>query len=203
MMFIRVFALITLLAGVLLTACGGDDTPAFDPAPGTLLDPPMDIPDFTLTGQTGEPFALSDLRGKVALLYFGYTFCPDVCPANMANYKRVKTLLGDDADRVAVVFISVDGARDTPDVLARYVTAFDPSFLGLTGDDAAIRPAAQAFGVFYQRTYPANTQADYLVTHTDKTFMLGRDGQLYLLYPGNTPADTLAAAARYLLRKTK
>lgn len=196
-------AILVLIAALVLAACGGDDGgESFDPAPGSRLEPPKDLLDFTLTDHTGEPFHLSDLRGQVALIYFGYTFCPDVCPTNMANYLRVVRELGEDAGDVAVVFISVDGERDTPAVLNRYVTAFHPDFIGLTGDEAALQPVTADFGVFYQRTYPEDSAADYLVSHTDKTFIVGPEGRLHLLYPGNTDSATLADAVRWLLAES-
>jgi protein SCO1/2 len=192
-----------LLAGT-LAACGGDGDggesgPTPTPKPGTILDPPKDVGDFTLTGQTGEPFHLSDVRGKVTLLYFGYTFCPDVCPMSLSHYKRVKSLLGDDADQLAVVFVSVDGERDTPDRLAHYLSAFDPDFIGVTGTDSEIRTVAKDYGVFYQRASYDNTEADYLVDHTASTFVVGPEGRLRIIYPYGTDPAIMVEGVQMLI----
>lgn len=192
-----------LMAGALLSAAlvacggGGDGRPTATPLPGTLLDPPKEVGDFTLTNQDGQPFRLSDLHGKVALLFFGYTNCPDVCPTTLAEFKRIKALLGEDVERVAFVFVSVDGARDTPERLAAYVRAFDPQFIGLTGDDATLRPIARDFGVFYQRV---NYESDvnYLVDHTASTFVVDRQGRLRLVFPYGTDPAAIVTRLRAL-----
>jgi protein SCO1/2 len=189
---------IALLSAALM-ACGGggDGGPTATPLPGTLLDPPKEVGDFTLTDQDGQPFRLSDLRGRVALLFFGYTNCPDICPTTLSEFKRVKALLGDDAERVAFVFVSVDGARDTPERLAAYVRAFDPQFIGLTGDDASLRPIARDFGVFYQRV---NYESDvnYLVDHTASTFVVDQQGRLRLVFPYGTDPAAIVTRLRAL-----
>ena len=193
-----------LMAGALLSAAlvacggGGDGRPTATPLPGTLLDPPKEVGDFTLTDQDGQPFRLSDLRGKVALLFFGYTNCPDVCPTTLAEFKRVKALLGDDAERVAFVFVSVDGERDTPERLAAYVRAFDPQFIGLMGDDATIRTIARDYGVFYQRVSYEESAASYLVDHTASTFGVDQQGRLRLVFSYGTDPAAIAARVRAL-----
>lgn len=189
---------LTLLS-LALAACdgGGDARPTATPLPGTLLDPPKEVGDFTLTDQDGRLFRLSDLRGKVALLFFGYTHCPDICPTTLAEFKRVKASLGDEAERVAFVFVSVDGARDTSERLAAYVRAFDPQFIGLTGDDAALRPIARDFGVFYQRVN-YESDANYLVDHTASTFVIDQDGRLRLVFPYGTDPAAIVTRLRAL-----
>lgn len=193
-----------LLAGLLLGAAtlagcgaGGMDGPTPTPLPGTLLDPPKEVSDFTLTDHTGQPFRLSNLRGKVALLFFGYTNCPNVCPTTLGDFKRVKALLGQDAARVAFVFVSVDGERDTPDQLAIYVRAFDPDFIGLMGDDATIRTIARDYGVFYQRVSYEGA-AGYLVDHTASTFGVDQDGRLRLVFSYGTDPAAIVARVRAL-----
>jgi protein SCO1/2 len=192
---------IAILLALVLAACGstdGDSSPTPTPLPGTVFDPPIEVADFTLTSHTGEPFRLSDLRGKVAMLFFGYTNCPDVCPTTLAEFKRIKALLGDDADQVAFVFISVDGARDSPERLAAYVRAFDPDFIGLTGTDAEIRAVAQDYGVFFQRVDYDNPE-NYLVDHTASSFAIGPDGRWRAKFSyGSDPAG-IAAQLRRLL----
>lgn len=197
--------LAAVLAALLLGGCGGssgdkDNGPTATPLPGTVLDPPRDVADFTLTDQTGSPMKLSDLGGKVAVLFFGYTFCPDICPTTLSDFKLVKRALGDDAAQVAFVFISVDGERDTPERLAQYVGAFDPDFIGLTGDEPTLRQIAQDYGVFFQRTTYDNTQADYLVDHTASSFVVGPDSRLHIVIPYDTDPEVIAQRIKTLLK---
>jgi protein SCO1/2 len=192
---------VIVFAALIMAGCGSggqSSGPTATPLPGTLLDPPKVVSDFTLTRDANQPFHLTDLRGKVAILFFGYTHCPDVCPTTMADFKRVKADLGDDAARVAFVFISVDGARDTPDRLAAYVHAFDPDFIGLMGDDATIRAIAQDYGVFFQRVNYDNPD-NYLVDHTAASFAVGPDGKLRIVFSYQSDPAGMAQRIRSLL----
>ena len=201
-MCLRIFML-TLLAvlAALLAACGSDKPPepTATPLPGTVLNPPRPLEDFTLTDHTGAPFSLSDLRGRPALVFFGFTNCPDICPTTLGEFKRVKSLLGRDADEVAFVFVSVDPQRDTPERLAEYVGAFDPAFIGLTGDDAALRPIAQEFGVYYQAVPLEGSETAYTVDHTASSFALDREGRLAIVFSYGTPPDAIVQRIRALL----
>lgn len=194
--------MLTLFAVVasLLAACGADKPPepTATPLPGTVLNPPRPLEDFTLTDHTGAPFSLSDLRGRPALVFFGFTNCPDICPTTLGEFKRVKSLLGRDADEVAFVFVSVDPQRDTPERLAEYVGAFDPAFIGLTGDDAALRPIAQEFGVYYQAVPLEGSETAYTVDHTASSFALDREGRLAIVFSYGTPPDAIAQRLRAL-----
>lgn len=194
-------AIFSVVLVALLAACGADDPPAptATPLPGTVLDPPRPLPNFTLTDHTGAPFSLSDLNGRAALVFFGFTHCPDICPTTLAEFTRVKTLLGEGASEVAFVFVSVDGARDTPERLAQYVGAFDRTFIGLTGDDDAVRPVADEFGVYYQAVPVEGSQTDYLVDHTASSFALDREGRLAIVFSYGTPPDAIAQRLRALL----
>ena len=194
---------IIVFCALMMAGCGSGSSssgPTATPLPGTLIEPPKDVSDFTLTSDANQPFHLSDLRGKVAVLFFGYTHCPDVCPTTMADFKRVKADLGDDAARVAFVFISVDGARDTPDRLAAYVHAFDPDFIGLTGDDATIRAVSQDYGVFFQRVNYDNPD-NYLVDHTATSFAVGPEGKLRVVFSYQADPAGMAQRIRSLLKK--
>ena len=160
---------------------------------GTALNPPQTLADFTLTGTDGEPFGLENLRGQYTLLSFGYTHCPDVCPLTLTEYKRVQRELGEKANDVNFVFISVDGERDTPDLLGRYLARFDPAFIGMTTDnDAIMREVADDFNIFYERRTFENSQATYLVDHTASLFLLNPRGQIVALYPFGTPPVDIA-----------
>lgn len=189
----------SVYAGLLPTGNTGP-SPTATPLPGTVLDPPKELDDFTLTGHTGEPLSLSDFRGKVVLVYFGYTFCPDVCPLTLSELKQAYKLLGEPSEQVQVLLISVDGARDTPDRLALYLDAFNPDFAGMTGDEELVREIGRQFGVFFQRrTYDG--AAAYLVDHTASTFVVGPEGRLRIVYPFNTDPAIVAQGVERLLRE--
>ncbi|MCG8350106.1 MAG: SCO family protein, partial [Chloroflexales bacterium] len=134
-----IIAMLALIGIISLSACSSAAAPAaiVDESleqQGTPIEPPRQLTDFSLPGSTGETLSLSDLRGKMVLVYFGYTFCPDFCPMTLADFARIKQELGAQADQVVFMMISVDAERDTPEVLARYMSAFDEDFIGLTGD---------------------------------------------------------------------
>ena len=121
------------------------------------------------------------------MLFFGYTRCPDVCPTTLADLKLAREQLGDEGKRVQVLFVTVDPERDTPKLLASYVPAFDPSFLGLYGDAAATARVAKEFKVFYQKV-PGKTPDSYSVDHTSASYVFDPQGRLRLLVrPGNVP----------------
>lgn len=143
--------------------------------------------DFTLTDHTGKPRRLADFRGRAVLMFFGYTQCPDVCPSTMGNLRELMTKLGPDAERVQVLFVTVDPERDTPQLLAQYVPAFYPSFIGLYGDAAATAATAREFKIFYHKQ-PGQTAATYSVDHTAGSYVFDPRGQLRLyLRHGETP----------------
>lgn len=192
-----------VILGVIILGGGSHNAskPTATPLDETDFNPPRPVNDFTLTSQTGQPLKLSDLRGKVVVIFFGYTNCPDECPTTMADYKRVKAALGQDAARVAFVFISVDGARDTPQRLSDYLGAFDSSFIGLTGDDAAIRTVAKDYGVFFQRDPAPANDPNYAVEHTLSSFVLNTKGQLQIVFPYNTAPDLMAQRLQAVLRE--
>ncbi|MCZ7542680.1 MAG: SCO family protein [Anaerolineae bacterium] len=165
-----------------------------DEASATVYDPPHDVGDFTLTRHTGEPFRLSDLRGRMALLFFGFTHCPDVCPNTMATFVRVKDALGEQTEAVAFVFISVDRARDTPEVLAAYLDQFDPGFIGLTGDEADLRRIGEDYDLYFARRASGGSGDDYMVDHTAASFLLDQEGRLVMAFPYGTRAEDIAGA---------
>lgn len=168
---------------------------------GTLLNPPKQLADFTLTSHTGKPQRLSDLRGRPVLLFFGYTNCPDVCPLTLSEWKKVKQGLGDAAGEVEFVFVSVDGARDTPDVLARYISGYDPAFTGLTGDEATVQTIAKDFGVYFHDHDNGADEEARLVDHSPASFLLNRDGQLQIVYSYGIPAEVISADIRHVLKE--
>jgi len=156
--------------------------------------------DFRLTDHTGKTRTLADFRGKVVVMFFGYTRCPDVCPTTLAELKAVKEQLGEDGIRMQVLFVTVDPERDTRELLASYVPAFDPSFLGLYGDHAAISKVARDFKVFYQKV-PGKAPDSYTVDHTAGSYIFDPLGRLRLFARYGNAAN-LAADIRTLLRNS-
>lgn len=154
--------------------------------------------ELALLGHDGRPRTLADFRGKVVVLFFGFTHCPDVCPATLAQAAQALAALGKDAERVQVLFVTVDPERDTPQVLARYVPAFHPSFLGLTGDPAAVRKAATEFKIFYDKR-PGQHPGEYTLDHSAQTYVLDAAGRLRLFIRHERLAQDLAADLRTLL----
>lgn len=154
--------------------------------------------ELALTGHDGKPRSLADFRGKVVVLFFGYTHCPDICPTTLADMAAVMKQLGPAAKRVQVLFVTLDPERDTPDVLAKYAPAFDPGFLGLYGDDAATQRAAKEFKIFYDRR-PGSAPGAYTVDHSAQSYVLDAQGRLRLFVRQDRIAQDLAADLRTLL----
>ncbi|NWG16969.1 MAG: SCO family protein [Chloroflexi bacterium] len=163
---------------------------------GTVYDPPVELSVFTLPSSTGEPLSLSDLRGRWAVLFFGYTHCPDFCPLTLAEYKQVRRLLGDDADAVQIVFISVDGVRDTPEALAKYLALFDPTFIGLSGDDETLARIGPEYSLFYERRTDTGSGADYLIDHTTRSYLVDPEGRLRVSFAFGTEPEIVAESIR-------
>ncbi|HSR55767.1 MAG TPA: SCO family protein [Alphaproteobacteria bacterium] len=148
---------------------------------------------FTLTDHTGKRVSDTDFRGRYMLIYFGYTFCPDVCPTELQTIARAMEILGDDGKNIVPVFISVDPARDTVAAVKDYVAAFHPRMVGLTGSKADVEAAAKAYKV-YARKAPGTEDGanDYLVDHTSHIYLVGPDGKVAALFKGGTRPETLA-----------
>lgn len=156
--------------------------------------------DFKLTDHTGQLRTLADFRGKAVAVFFGYTSCPDVCPIALARLSEAVKLLGEDASRVQVLFITVDPKRDTQEVLSQYVPAFHPSFLGLRSDLETAQRTAEAFKVYFN-AHPANEHGHYMVDHSGSIFVFDPRGRLRLLMRGELPPGSMAHDFRLLLEQ--
>lgn len=167
---------------------------------GTALNPPRALTDFRLTNQRGEAAKLSDFQGQMVLLYFGYTHCPDFCPLTLEKFKQVQTLLGDQAADVTFMFITVDGERDTPEALLKYMDVRRvPDFTALTGDEAALRQLGGEFGLFFEKRTDSGSEVNYLVDHTSASFLIDREGRLMKLYSFDITAEIIAEDLQTLL----
>jgi protein SCO1/2 len=156
--------------------------------------------ELRLTDHNGNPRTLVDFKGKVIAVFFGFTRCPDVCPTTLAEMKLMKEKLGRDGDRLQVLFVTVDPERDTPELLAKYVPAFDPSFLGLYGDAEATARTAKEFKVFYQKAAGSSSD-NYTMDHTAATFIFDPEGRLRLFVRPGLGPDALASDIRLLLER--
>lgn len=181
-----------LLAG--LAACSGGDTPSFK---GTDITGTHLGRDLALTDQTGQARTLASYSGKVQVYFFGFTQCPDVCPSALAEMAEVLKKLGSDAQHVQVALITVDPERDTQEVLQAYVSAFDPRFVALRGDQAQTRAAASTFKAYYARA-PQN-DGNYSMDHTAAFYIFDRKGEARVLASPNLGVDALVHDIRALL----
>jgi protein SCO1/2 len=193
------FLLTAVLTLALLAACA----PAPEPTPephefaGAMVTNPQPAPDFTLLSVDG-PVSLSDYEGQYVYLYFGYTFCPDVCPATMNELAKMTEMMGEEAQNVQVLMITVDPQRDTAEKLEEYMAFFDPSFIGLTGTDEEIATTAQPYGVFYQAN-EGSVESGYLVDHSTRTYLLTPERVPIVAYPFSVTAEEMATDLEYLL----
>jgi len=158
--------------------------------------------DFALVDHTGKPRTLADFRGKAVVIFFGYLQCPDVCPTTLAALAEAMQKLGPDAARVQVLFVTVDPERDTGELMTNYVTAFNPSFLGLSGDADATARVAKEFKIIYQKQ-PGAAPGSYTMDHSAGTFIFDPQGRLRLYVGNGQGADVFAHDIRELLRTAK
>jgi len=190
----RIFFVLFL---ALLAGCGKSGQPTgYFASDVTGQDPRAD---FHLIDHNGKPRSLSDFRGKVVVMFFGYTHCPDVCPTKLADLAQTLRLLGKDADRVQVLFVTVDPERDTREVLAKFVPAFHPAFLGLYGDAKATADVADNFMVEYHKHPTTN---GYTMDHSTFTYLIDTQGKLRLMAGEREPSELLAQDIRKLLAST-
>lgn len=155
--------------------------------------------DFTLESAKGE-VSLSDYRGKVVLLYFGYTWCPDVCPTSLSMLAQALTQMGEaELEQVQGLFVSVDPARDTPERLAEYTDYFHPKIIGATGSKEEVAEVAEQYGVAYRKV-ESDSATGYLVDHSSFTYVIGRDGELVTRLGHGTPPGEILKAVRTLLQ---
>jgi protein SCO1 len=157
---------------------------------------------FQLNDHTGQKRSLADFRGRVVTLFFGYTQCPDVCPTTMAKLGETMKLLGDDAPQVQGLFVTVDPKRDTPQVLAQYVPAFHPTFLGLYADEETTARTAKAFKVYFH-AQPPNEHGSYSVDHSGHILVFDVAGRLRLMIKPDQTPESMARDLRALVRESE
>ena len=167
---------------------------------GTLYGEPFPpAADFTLTKADGSQFRLSDERGKIVLLFFGYTSCPDFCPTTLAEMNMVMNALGEDADQVQVVFVSVDPKRDTPEKVQTYAGQFHPSFIGLSGSQTELEPIWQSYSIFREEVQ-SDSALGVIVNHTVRLYLVDAQGNMRLSYAYGTPVEDIIHDIELVLR---
>jgi protein SCO1/2 len=167
---------------------------------GSEINPTVPAPPIQLPRPDGSTFDLAALQGRIALIFFGYTSCPDVCPTSLADMKRIKAGLGSQAGQVEFVFISVDPQRDTPERVQGYVSGFDPTFVGLSGSQERLEPVWKAYGV-YRQVQEGATALGYLVDHSTRSYLIDIHGNLRLTYAYGTPVEDIVRDIRHLLKE--
>ena len=185
-----------MLASVLLVAC--TKPPTFNATDLTGTEIGSAGLAQTLTDHTGKPRKLSDFQGKVVVIFFGFTQCPDVCPTVLTKMRDAMSLLGKDADKVQVVFMTIDPERDTQALLAQYVPAFHPSFLGVFGDANATAAVTKDFKIFYQKN-PGTTPGSYTMDHSSGSYVIDTKAKLRLYLKHDDTAAQIAQDLKRLL----
>lgn len=167
---------------------------------GTIIQSPEPSFDFTLTGIDGD-VSLSDFRGKYVLIYFGYIFCPDICPATLANVgQALRSMSDSQAEDVQLLMISLDPERDTPEKLAEYVAHFHPSFIGITGSAEQLAAVTSLYGIFYEK-HVGSAASGYLIDHTATLLVIDREGYLKLVFPFGVTSKDIADDLKYMLKQ--
>jgi protein SCO1 len=186
----------SLGAAHLLTGCDfGSSKPRFNHTDITGADFARQ---FELTDFNGKPRKLADFKGKLVIVFFGFTQCPDICPTTLLETSKALKTLGADSDRVQVVFITLDPERDTPSILSKYVPAFDSRFIGLSGTLEETKKAAREFKVFFDKV-PGQTPGSYTIDHTAASYVFDTQGRIRLFVKHGQPSDWLAADLKILL----
>lgn len=196
----RITAVLALLSASLLSTAGCSRAERLR---GQQLDPPRPLPDLAARDQRGRVFRLADQRGKVVVLFFGYTTCPDVCPATLARWKRVRQELGADGERVRFVFVTVDPERDSAQKVREYLELFSPDFVGLVGPESELQPFYQAFGAAFEKVPQPGSAAGYLVAHTAAVPVVDTQGRWRLRFNPETSVEDYVHDLRVLLRERK
>lgn len=166
---------------------------------GFLLETPDVLGEFTLSDPKGEAVSLSDFRGEVTVVYYGYRHCPDVCPATLSELGNMMDVLGRKSDQVQVIMVSVDPERDIPEKLGEYVSYFHPDFIGLTGSQDQLTAATVPYGIFYEK-HEGTAASGYLIDHSAGVLVFDREGYLKLMFPFGIRGEDMAADVDYFLR---
>ncbi len=188
--------LVVLASVVALLALAGCSKYTFR---GNAVDPPVTLPDLKLTDTRGASFSLSAQRGRVVLLYFGYTNCPDACPLTLSHLAQAKRALAAQASDISLVFVTTDPERDTASVLAQYVARFDPAIVALRGSPDELASIYQAYHVSVIREKQTAGKSGYLIGHSDYVYVLDKAGRWRDIFDSTSKVNDIASDVRHLL----
>ena len=194
---IALLALRTIVFAIFFISC----KPKTPPWRGIAVHPILPAPGFTLVDAAGRKFQLKGQRGKVVLIFFGFTHCPDICPVSMAKLKKVKDDLGEGANDVRIVFITVDPDRDGGEHLQNYVEIYDRDFIGLSGSIEELNPVYKAYGIHREKDDNGNPSTNYLINHTNSIFVVDKQGNWRLNYTDSTKIEDIIHDVRLLLKE--
>jgi protein SCO1/2 len=169
---------------------------------GVVYQNPQPAPEIVLEGTEGK-FFLSEQKGKVILLFFGYASCPDICPTTLSDMKQVYEYLGEDSEKVKVVFITVDPERDTIEKVGSYVDLFNEKFIGLSGSEAELTNIWNQYGVIREIDTASDSMAGYLVNHSTRIYLIDPAGRLFITYSFGTPIDEIGEDIQNILKQNK
>lgn len=172
-----------------------------NPEPEQALATPMLSIEYDLINQDGKPTTQRDFEGRYQLVYFGFAFCPDICPFTLDIMSEALNQIGDRADIIQPIFISLDPARDTPNELATYIDGFFPGFIALTGTDAQVAAAAKSFKVYFQRVDDPSSAGGYVIDHSSIVYVINPDGDLVHFFTHKDTAESMATKLNALLSK--
>lgn len=191
------FGVVIAVTGVLtgISACS-EQKPQFKSIDVTGAD---FAKDFALTDHHGQARTMADFKGKIVVIFFGYTQCPDVCPTSMTELSEVKKLLGSDGDKLQGLFVTVDPARDTPELLKAYMANFDPSFLALRAEPDKLEPIAKHFKIYYKKV-DGKTPSSYTMDHSAGSYVYDTEGRVRLFTRYGSGAAALASDIKLLLK---
>lgn len=167
---------------------------------GQIEQPPVQVQDFSAPSSNPALSKFSDTDGTWRVIFFGYMHCPDFCPLTLVDYRNVKALLGDEAQEITFVFISVDSVRDTPDLMQPYLANFDPDFVGFAPDDATLSQIQPDYDFYYERRMDSGSQAIYTVDHSTRSYVVDRDGMLRASFAYDKDPQMIADALRWYLK---
>ena len=167
---------------------------------GSVIEPAVAAPGLTLVSSEGGSFRLEEQRGKILLVFFGYTYCPDVCPGTLAQLRQVMTKLGSQASSVQVVLATVDPKRDSPEQLKRFLSVFGSNYLGVTGSEEQLEPVWKAYGVYHAIRPVGENPNTYTVDHSTRIYLIDAQGRLRLTYPDASDIDGITRDLQFLLK---
>lgn len=196
--------LILLAALIVVGAAGWGLWLRFGPRPGPQYGVPVNgvapVADFELDSTLGKPLALSDFADRYTVLYFGYTTCPDICPTTLADLGKAEQLMGAAAERMQVIFITVDPERDTPQRMRDYLAYFSPNFIGLSGSLEDTERIASQLGVVYEKRYHSDSATDYLMDHTATVIVLDPQRRPQIIFPYGVTGEQMASDLLAVIR---